>query len=80
MDKFKAKLRELQEERPSAVDIRIRLFGSAPGQSEVSLRVSPTGEFAEVQGEGPVQQHALAALLTAAERELRAGLQLLGHQ
>jgi len=79
MDEFRAQRRELQEERPAAVDIRIRLFGYGPGQSEVSLRISATGEFAEVKRDGPAHERALAALITAAERELRLGLRLLGH-
>jgi len=79
MDKFSAEFRELHEERPAAVDIRIRLFGSGQGQSEVSLNVSPTGEFAAVKQEGPAQERALAALIAAVERELRLGLKHLGH-
>lgn len=60
------------------MEVRIRLFGSGSGQSEVSLSVSPTGEFAAVkQDGGPEQERALAGLIEVVERELRAGLHLL---
>lgn len=79
MDKFSAQVRELREARPAAVDIRIRVFGSGEGQSEVSMSVSPTGEFADVKREGPARERAFAALLAVVERELRIGLKILGQ-
>jgi hypothetical protein len=64
---------------PSAVaEVRIRLYGSSAGESELMIEVAPGGAFGGIRGGAGGRAAAYAKLLEVASRELRQGLQRLG--
>jgi hypothetical protein len=70
-------MRPLQE-GPAIAELRLRIITLAPGQSEVSVQVSPNGPLADANGDGPSREIAYRALLEAAHRELTRALTRLG--
>jgi hypothetical protein len=75
---FRASVDAFQPERPAIAEVRVRLFGLGPGQSEVQVSISPTGELAAGRGGGPGRAEAWLKMHGAAERELRAAVDKLG--
>lgn len=63
--------------RVPLLDLRVRIFDLAPGQSEIQLRVEPDGALGAAHPDHPDREAAADLLLEVVEREVREAVAIL---
>lgn len=71
--------RRVEEElrRVPLLDLRVRVFDLAPGQSEIQLRVEPDGALGAARPDHPDREAAADLLLEVVDREVREAVAIL---
>jgi len=59
------------------LDLRVRVFDLAPGQSEIQLRVEPNGALGAAHPADPDREAVADLLLAVVEREVREAVAIL---